>query len=155
MKKIELTRGYYALVDDEDFEELNQFKWSYHHGYAVRNSPYVNGKRKELFMHRVILNTPEGMETDHINGIRWDNRRDNIRIVTKSQNQWNRNRYKNSVSKYKGVYWSKRWKRWYAGISYKGKNLYVGCFKCEEDAARAYDKRAKELHGEYARLNFK
>lgn len=103
MKQIPLTKGRFAIVDDEDFEELNRYKWySDHKGYAARNSPYVNGKRHVIWMHRVIAGTPAGMETDHINGIKNDNRRSNLRIATTVQNAMNRGLSKNNTSGYRG-----------------------------------------------------
>ncbi len=156
MKKIKLTQGKYALVDDCDFEWLNKWKWFYGNGgYAARNSPTVNGKRKAIYMHRVIMKTPEGEETDHkdMNGI--NNQRGNLRTCTKSQNCMNRRRYKNSISKYKGVSWKKETGRWGASIKFNQKQLHIGYFTCEEKAGKAYDKLAKELFGEFAYLNFK
>ncbi len=161
MKKIKLNHGKYAMVDDEDFEELNKHKWYYYRvrdsdlGYAVRSIPIGNGKQKTIGMHRVIMNTPEGELTDHKdrNGI--NNQKNNMRACDKHQNGMNRSGDKNTTSEYKGVAWAKKNKKWRAKIYFNGKFIHIGMFTCEKKAAKAYDKKAKELFGEYAYLNFK
>lgn len=90
MKEIPLTRGYVALVDDEDYNWLNQWKWCADgNGYATRS---VGGKRtqKKLYMHRLVNKTPEGLQTDHINRNRCDNRKENLKAVTPKENQQNK-----------------------------------------------------------------
>ncbi len=155
MRKIKLTQGYYTLVDDWNYEWLNQWKWCYDDGYASRSIYISKGKRKHILMHRLIMNTPKGMMTDHKDMCRWNNQEHNLRIVDRSQNGMNREGNKNSISKYKGVTWVERDKVWHSQIMFKGKRTYIGGFSYEEGAARAYDKKAKELFGEYARLNFR
>jgi hypothetical protein len=153
MKQIPLTKGKYALVDDEDYEFLNQWKWQVNSdGYAitgVRNQ----GERIQIRMHRLIINTPKGMETDHINGNRLDNRRDNLRVATKSQNLRNQKKRK-SLSLYKGLAYRKRDNAWEVNISDGSKQVFIGSFKNERHAAMAYDIWAKELYGKFAKLNF-
>lgn len=105
MKKIKLTQGKYAIVDDEDFEWLNQWKWCYCK-YVIRDI-ILNKKNKRIYMHRLIMNTPEKMQTDHINGNKLDNRRNNLRICTQSQNNMNRKISKLNTSGYRGIYWDK------------------------------------------------
>ena len=146
MKKIKLTKGKYALVDDKDFNWLSQRRWHYSVGYAMRRD-----KNIILLMHRIILNTPKGLETDHLNENRLDNRRKNLRICTKSQNIMNKGFQKNNTSGFKGVFWRKDRSKWKVRIGQK----YVGLFSDKIQAARAYDRKAKELFGEFARLNFK
>ena len=104
-------------------------------------------------MHRVIMDAPKGMHVDHINGNGLDNRRENLRLCTNSQNHMNRKTHRDSSSKYKGVSWNKRNSKWqaYIGSGIKRKNL--GYFASESDAAKAYDIKAKECFGEFARLN--
>lgn len=149
MKKILLSNGGFAIVDKEDFEYLNQWKWTRHNaGYAIR-SIYKNGTR---FMHRQILNTPKGMETDHINGDRLDNRRENLRMATHQENCRNMRPLKNK-SGYKGVQWYKRDQRWVAFLTVNDKHIYLGYFDDPKDAAEAYNKGAKKYFGEFARLN--
>lgn len=155
MKKIILTQGFVTLVDDADYEYINQWKWFYkktaHGGYAVRNSDYKKGKsRHSIWMHRVIMNTPDGFETDHINGDKLDNQRHNLRIVTKNQNQWNRQKQAGS-SKHKGVYWNKKNERWHVQLQMNGKKIWLGYYATEEEAAQAYKVGVAKFFGKFAR----
>lgn len=151
MKYIPLTKGKSALVDDEDYEYLNQWKWSYaNEGYAVR-STRVQGKQYTRYMHRELSGC-EG-RTDHKNQDKLDNRRENLRPATSSQNRVNRPSL-NHTSSYKGVS-KKKNDRWQAYIGKDNKILWLGTFDSEIHAAMAYDLWAKELHGEYAYLNFR
>lgn len=140
MKRIKLTQGKYALVDDNMFEELNQLKWQFHiSGYAVHEMRIKGekGKRKTVMMHRVIINTPEDRDTDHINGNRLDNRKKNLRIVTTSQNLMNQKIKANNTSGVTGVYWSKKSKKWQAYISLYKKTIQLGLFRDKEIAILA------------------
>ena len=157
MKKIKLTQGYVTFVDDEDFEELSKYKWYYKHqkggGYATRNSLYVKGKsRTSIRMHRHLMETPSGFETDHENGNKLDNQRSNLRIVTKSQNQWNRKKQVGS-SKHKGVYWNKKNQRWHVQLQMNGKKIWLGYYATEEEAAAAYQKGVMKFFGRFGRLS--
>ena len=157
VKEIPLTQGKVALVDDKDYEYLNQWKWyasRRRYWYAVRTQ-YINGKPSTIFMHRLILQTPKGMETDHINHNGLDNRRCNLRICTHTENtrhQQKQARVKSS--QYKGVHWQKDIKKWQACIRVNMKSVYLGLFTSEIGAAKTYDKAAKKYHGEFARTNF-
>jgi len=152
-KLIRMSKGYNAIVDDEDYDYLNQFSWSYSGGYAIRAyKDSTNGKLKSFRMHRVIMNAPKGMEVDHINGIRHDNRRENLRICTRAQNAANQKKTRGS-SKYKGVYWEKHMKSWKCQVCFNGKVKNLGRFKIEEDAARRYNVFMIENFGEFAKLN--
>ena len=160
MKEIPLTRGYVALIDDEDYEEISQHKWyasSPKRGeiYAVRNmyrSESQNGGR--VYMHAFINKTPKGLETDHINGIGLDNRRSNLRAATNAQNQYNR-RPQGGSSKFKGVYWFKKGKKWCARIKVNRKFIYLGFYEDELDAHKAYCEKAKEVAQEfYKEINY-
>ncbi len=151
MKEIKLTQGKVAVVDDEDYEYLNQFGW-YFNVYAVRMIS-INGEQKKIWMHRLINNTPDGLETDHINHNRLDNRRDNLRTVIKAQNQQNRLPNKNAGSIYKGVCFQEREKKWRARIQVNGEMINLGYSNSEKDMARAYNKAAIKHHGEFAQLN--
>jgi len=150
MCRIPLTRGKFALVDDGDFGWLDQWKWHYtHYGYAARR----NSRKEIVLMHRLILCAPRGMEVDHKNCDRLDNRRENIRLCTRGQNNANRERGRGR-SVYKGVWQRSDSKRWASEIKYGGIKHCLGTYDMEEDAATAYDKAAKELFGEFARVNF-
>ena len=161
MKQIKLTQGYVALVDDEDFEWLNQWKWciqkNERNNYAMRGK-YAKGggglERETIKMHRVILNAQKGQEIDHINHNGLDNRKQNIRICTHQQNMQNQSCNKNTSSKYKGVTFDKKAGRWRAQIRHNNITTRLGVFKIEQVAAKAYDAKAKELFGEFAYLNF-
>lgn len=145
-KLIPLTQGKFAMVDNEDFDKLKHINWFYENGYADSSK---HGK-----MHRLINKTPKHMYTDHINRDRLDNRKINLRSCTIQQNSFNSGVIKGSSSKYKGVSWCKKTNKWIMAIS-KGREYYSGYYGCEIEAAKAYDKKALELFGEFAYLNFK
>lgn len=149
MKLIPLTQNKFAIVDDEDYDWLNQFKWHYSTGYAMRRS----GK-EVLLMHREIMNTPKGMESDHEDGKGLNNRKYNLRVCTHAQNMSNQKARVDGVSKYKGVYWKKDRNKWGVKIVANYKQMHVGYFTDEIKAAKAYDAKALEFFGEFARINF-
>ena len=105
-------------------------------------------------MHRLIINVPQEMQTDHINRNGLDNRRENLRICTQMQNNQNCKPHKNSSSIFKGVHWSKWTRKWMASIMQDYKNMYLGYYDSEIEAAKTYDRKAKELFGKFARTNF-
>lgn len=153
MKKIQLTKGYEALVDDEDFEYLSQFKW-----YPTVNgcgklyvSSHSKTNRAKVYMHRMILKPPDGLFVDHVDGNTFNNQRSNLRICSRRENGRNRGKQKDNTSGYKGVSWD-TW-GWKAYINTGGRNKNLGRFKDKDDAARAYNKAALEYHGEYAYQN--
>lgn len=154
-KKIELSRGMYALVDDADFDELSKFNWyaseKSRNVYAARRAK--EGTRKMIYMHRQILNVKKGLVVDHINGNALDNRRENLRICTHAQNLMNQKPQIGKSSKYKGVSWDKRRNKWEAYIMLNDKKVSLGRFDIESDAARAYDKKASVAFGEFANTN--
>lgn len=169
MKEIKLNGKYSHIivkVDDEDFEYLNQFSWSLsqtHNGICyARRFNGAKGKRN-IFMHNEIMKPIKGNVTDHINRDGLDNRKINLRNCTHSQNAMNRASYKNTSSKYKGVFLHKTkymthsgiryFLRWRVNIGINGKQVKFGLFLTEVEAALAYNKKAKELHGEFAHLN--
>jgi len=153
MKTIKLTQNQVALVSDEDYEHLNQWRWyAMKVGdvfYAVR-SKRESGKRKTIYMHKIIC---PGKEIDHKNGDTLNNTRENLRSCTHSQNLQNRRKY-GSSSQYKGVSWDKKAKKWAARIMINQKYIHLGYFTNEEKAAKAYDTAAREIFGDFARLNF-
>lgn len=147
-KQIPLTKGKFALVDDEDFDYFNQWKWSFDGGYAIRMSP------KKTYLHRLVNKTPDELETDHKNMDKLDNRKCNLRSCSGSQNQANKPyAQKNKKSSFRGVNWFKRDSNWQAQIGGKKNKKHIGYFKKEEDAAIAYNKAAIQMYGEFAYLN--
>jgi hypothetical protein len=152
-RKIPLTKGRYALVDPADYHTLKKYKWSAikkpNTYYAVR---YL--RKNEISMHRHITNAPPHLVVDHIDHNGLNNTRANLRLCTRAQNSLNQKIRKGCSSKYKGVYWHKRDKKFYAQVSFKGESFHLGCFKEEKKAAIAYDKNAKILFGDFAHLNF-
>ena len=143
IKKIELTKGYYALVDDEDYEWLNQWKWhsKIYQGkeggncWAVRNRRKADSKHlpSQIYMHRVLMESiPSGMEVDHINGKGWDNQKENLRKVTHRTNQ--QNLHCKKTSKFPGVSWSGN--SWRVGINFLGRKYFLGNYTNE---VKAYD----------------
>lgn len=157
MKKIKLTQGQVALIDDEDFEFLSKWKWhaikGYRNFYAARCEPRPTNKSFTVRMHSVL--TGEAGSVDHIDGNGLNNQKSNLRLCTVAQNNMNSKPYMNSTSKYKGVSFDKDRNTWRAAIKKEGKDYSLRRHKTEESAARAYDKKAKELFGEFAYLNFK
>lgn len=155
MKRIELTQGKFALVDNVDFGWLNQWKWyawtnRRGHWQARRWITIKKGVRLMVLMHRIILAAPEGLYVDHVNGSGLDNRRGNLRPCTPMENQQNQHRFR-GISKYKGVVFTG--KKWVARITVDRALKYLGTFDLEEDAAKAYDVAALKHFGEFAFIN--
>lgn len=164
IEKIQLAEDKYAIIDAEDYEKVSR-----HHWHAEKNSGSYrakaaikkNGRWTNILMHRLIMDAPNGTIVDHINHDTLDNRKSNLRLCTPAQSQMNRRSFKNSTSKYKGVckYKSTSWpkcEKWLAQIrlySEGVKKICIGYFDTEEEAALAYNAKAKELFGEYAYLN--
>lgn len=145
MKTIQLTRGKVSIVDDEDFKELSKYKWYFTTpGYAARDTR-VDGKRVCILMHRLLNETPIGMETDHINNDRLDNRRSNLRACTRSQNMANIRTPKSNTSGYRGVTWDKKAQKWMAQIMVNYKTIFLGYFDDPSKGAEAY-KTASQKH---------
>lgn len=157
-KIITLTQGQITQVSDDWYEELNQFKWyalydprikSY---YAMRSTSRLLGKRKKIYMHRVVANTPDGMECDHIDRDTLNNLPENLRNCTTAQNQHNSRKQINNTSGFKGVFANRN--KWRGMIGVGGKLVSLGTYPTPEEAAHAYDEAAKKYHGEFANLNF-
>ena len=154
MKKIPLTRGKFALVDDEDYGRLSEHKWYFHHsGYAIRKIT-VSKKQVIVHMHREVLMPPIELFTDHINGNGLDNRRENLRNCTAIENSRNQSMAKSNKSGFKGVSWHKAGCKWRSVIHNQGKQEHLGEFFCIVKAAKAYDEAARKYHGDFARTNF-
>ncbi len=160
MKHIPLTQGKVAIVDDEDYDFLMQWKWyagkAGRRYYAVRNTRNQKmGSPPIIFMHRVIVNAPEDKDIDHKNHNALDNRKVNLRICTRSENMANVRPQTNRISQYKGVSQTGRRKQaWRSRIKHNYITIYIGYYASEIEAAKAYDKKAKELFGEFACTNF-
>lgn len=157
MKTIDLTQGKFALVDDDDFDRVNQFNWRAvctggHVHYVRRRFKTTNGKwNGQQYLHRFIL--PGVVEIDHINRDGLDNQKHNLRSTTSSQNHANQKKQAGRSSSFKGVYRFRR-REWRASIQLNGKSTHLGLFKTEVDAAKAYDVAARKFFEEFARLNF-
>lgn len=158
-KEIKLNHGLVAIVDDEDYEYLNKFKWcakpDYTTYYACRTGGYKNGKQlPNILMHRVITKAIGRKDcVDHISRDGLDNRKCNLRICTASKNQMNCIKRSGTSSVYKGVTWCKRSKQWLASLRINGKTIHIGYFNNEKNAAIEYNKKALEFFGEFARTN--
>jgi hypothetical protein len=153
-KWIPLTQDKFALLDDADYELVRGHSYYFSKskticgGYAMRGSD-------DLLLHRIIMGlTDPEIKVDHINGDGLDNRRANLRSGTQGQNLKNRSIQKGNKSGYKGSYFDKQANKWRANISIDNKTKYIGLFDTVEETARAYDKKAKEHYGEFAKLNF-
>jgi HNH endonuclease/AP2 domain len=159
---IPLTQGLFCLVDDVNYENLSKYNWcavnvkvksdgrKLDRFYAKRVD-YSSGKPKSTFMHRYILNAPDGLLIDHVNGNSLDNRAVNLRIATKAQNAMNSHCI--GKIKFKGVSLTKSGK-YSSKITANWSSKYLGLFNSPEEAARAYDEEARKIHGQFARLNF-
>lgn len=157
MKKIILTQGQFALVNDEDFEKVNQFKWcadKYKDTFYAHRRIESNKNSKKIYMHRFIMGASKGFEVDHINGNGLDNRQINLRVCTHKQNIINQKMRKDNTSGYKGVSLSKKYKypRWRANIGVDGRQKFLGYYSNPEKAYKAYCSAAREIFGEFVRL---
>lgn len=155
-KIIPLTKGFVTIVDEADYDWLNQWKWHYSKGRAHRTERI--GLRKynrkiHFLMHRVIKNAPKNMVVDHKDGDALNNCRSNLRICTQCQNTKNQTPRKNTTSKYKGVSWSEERQKWVVFISHDKHHIPLGRYIDEIKAAIVYNEAALKLHGEYAKLN--
>lgn len=158
-QQIPLTKGKFALVDDEDYSSLVAMgKWCADFSgceWRAQRTIWRAPRRIKLYMHRILLNAPDGVEVDHINGDSLDNRRCNLRLCSPTENQRNRSLASNNSSGYKGVYWDPHRNRWIARIKVNGTRKHLGRFMSAEDAARAYDQAALRYYGEFAKTNLR
>jgi len=163
MKEIKLTQGKVTMVNDEDFEYLNQWKWC---ATKKSNSYYATTRSKKtlkfkdknmILIHQIILERMLGHKNfemvDHIDGDGLNNQRSNLRPATYQENNMNRLKGENKSSVYKGVYKHSKCSGYISQIILNRYNIYLGYFNTEEEAAEAYNKKAIELFGEYAKLN--
>lgn len=159
MQRIPLTQGKYALVDNEDFEYLNQWKWSYGcGGYAIRvqylGGGQANKKQQMIYMHKLLL-SELGKKTDHKDTNKLNNSRSNLRVCTQADNTANQSLKSSNTSGFKGVVRVARNQRkpWAAQIAPRGKGKFLGYFMTKEEAALAYNRAARLAFGEFAKLN--
>jgi hypothetical protein len=150
MKKLELTQDEVALIDDSDYEALSKFKWTLLKRKKLKHA-YRTNKGQTVHLHRFIMGLEKGdkRQVDHINGNGLDNRRENLRVCTIRENQFNRGRNKNNTSGYKGVIWNKQAHKWQARIHIP-KQKHLGYFNEAKDAANAYKEAAKLYQGNFA-----
>ena len=159
MKEIQLTQGKVALVDDEDYEYLNQWKWCLRGTglgkfYAIRGfSKSKKSNKGSISLHRQLMKPEKGYVIDHLDGNTLNNQKHNLRICTQSQNCSNQKISKSNTSGYKGVIYSQPSNKYYARITFNKKFLHLGSYIDPKDAARAYNEAAIKYHGEFANLN--
>lgn len=140
------------MVDDDDYPWLRELRW--HVNSSKENYARTTVGGENILMHRLIMGCGDDLVVDHINRNPLDNRKSNLRVVTKQQNSFNRIGWNKKVSsKFCGVSWRKEARKWVSVIKFNGKQLFLGYFKREIDAATAYNRKAKELFGEFANLN--
>ena len=156
MKEIQLTKGQVVIVDDEDYERINQHKWyalkvEGNKFYAARDMWLGNNKKKTILMHRIIMNVPKDLQADHINGCALDNCRQNLRLATNQQNNMNKiYPMKNNKLGIKGIHWDKKNKKFIVQVQY----VFVGRFFCLEKAKSEHRKAELKYQGEFARKIF-
>lgn len=155
MKKIPLTQGFEALIDDSDHAQVSQFNW---HAARRRGRVYAAcrmgpGGSGIVFLHRFLI--PGVPQVDHRDGNGLDNRRGNIRAATNQENQrGHRRNSKVASSIYRGVSWYPRYLKWRARVTVDNREVSLGYFSAEKDAAQAYDDAARKYFGEFASPNF-
>jgi hypothetical protein len=156
-KEIQLTQGKVAIVDDEDYDYLNQFKWFANNNngkfYVGRSITVSKNKKIRIFMHRFIMKPEKVMVIDHLDGNPLNNQKNNLRICTHAENMRNSKINTNNKSGYKGVSFQENRNNYRASIKFNNKTINIGNFINPIDAARAYNAAALKYHGEFANLN--
>lgn len=152
---IPLTQGYTATIDAADVPLVEGYNWTAYvrpnGAVHVFRKATIEGKLRNVWLHRVIAQTPDGLDTDHVDGDGLNNVRTNLRFATRSQNNRNQRRHDRNTSGHKGVSWHKKDKRWRACIHVNNRYIHLGHFVNIEDAVAAYENASAELHGEFGR----
>lgn len=148
---IPISKSEFAVVDIDDLPLVLDYSptWCRDSDYA-----YATNRRNPLAMHRVILNPPKGLDVDHVNGDKFDNRRSNLRLATRSENCANKKIRSDNKTGFKGVFWISTKNRFVVEVEKQGVKKYVGAFKCKYDAATAYNFAAFEIFGVFAKTNY-
>lgn len=155
-KEIPISGGRVAIVDDGDYALISRFKWSSkqcgntvyaHRGYTE------NGRKTMVVMHRFLMGAKSSIQVDHVNGNGLDNRRENLRFATLQQNQFNQTKIPGCSSKFKGVHWNKKFRKFQASIRVHGHRKSLGYFRNDASGAKAYDQAAIKFYGQFARTN--
>jgi hypothetical protein len=136
--------------DKEDYVKIKDFYWSDKHGYVVAQTMQFTEARKMMHMHRLIMNAPDDKDVDHINHNKKDNRKQNLRIVSRQENMCNTSMKSNNKSGVVGVHFDKRFCKWVAQIGYKGKKIYLGSFLKFDDAVKVRKEAEEKYFGEYS-----
>lgn len=164
MIEFPLSQGKFAIIDDDDYYRVNAMAWHAYRSshakldlwYAKHTIAHGDGTYSCMSMHRFIMNSPSPLvQVDHKNNNGLDNRKENLRVCSITQNQGNSRKRKNTTSKYKGASWCERLSKWQAAIQHNRNRQYIGIYESEEDAAMAYDLKAISLFGEFAKTNLK
>lgn len=157
MKKLPLSQGKFALVDDQDYRNLSKWKWTFQPPcYAKRVVFFGRNQKpqsKSILLHRVIMNPQKGTVVDHIDGNGLNNQRSNLRIATHAQNHQNTGIMSTNTSGYKNISWSKQHNKWRVRFMANKKEIHIGRFDRIGDAVKAYNKAVSKYHGEFAILN--
>jgi hypothetical protein len=151
LRKLWRPSGEFALVDAEDFHLVCHLKWRIHSdGYAITSQlGQPQTKRTNIYMHRLIIKPGKGLQADHINGNRLDNRRCNLRVATSSQNNSNNSRRRIGLTGYRGVSWCRHREKYVARVQHKNKEFFLGSYSDPKSAHAAYVRMAKKLHQEF------
>lgn len=153
MTEFPLPNGQFTLIDDDIYQQIKKYKWRIsERGYVSRNEMKAGRKQKTIYLHKLVC--PSTYKTDHRNGNKLDNQRNNLRACTQAQNIQGKSIQKNNRSGFKGVYAHSKNGTWIAQINPQGKAVYLGTFHKPLHAAMAYDIAARDLYGEFAKLNF-
>lgn len=160
MKEIKLTQGQVAIINDEDFDLIQNYSWIAQYVkhrnvyYAVTALPVVNGKQPAISMHRLIMGAPKGVLVDHKNRNTLDNRKENLRLCNTFESARNKGVSKRNSTGLKGVSFCPSRNKYQALIGYNNKLIFLGRFDTAEQASMAYETKAQELHGEFYHKNF-